>query len=269
MKKIFVATVALAVLASFISSAQAITATASIKKAVAAVKGKAAAANSSISWEGVNVATANKKGAFKFSGVVPADCVGKLSDGVDTIDVAIANRTPTGAVLETRQTTCYNSAGIVVNCAGTGQDGELGRGRARSYAGDVNGLTITDNTTGLEWEKITNDSTIHDGDNVYTWAQAFQKIADLNTANFAGHSDWRLPNVNELQTLADYGRVGPALDPVFANGVDSFLQSTFYWSSTTFAGFPVSAWGVNFFSGLVVVNTKTLNNFVTGVRGGS
>ena len=54
MKKILGTTVALAVMAIFISSAQAITATASIKKGVIAVKGSAAAPNSPIWWEGVN-----------------------------------------------------------------------------------------------------------------------------------------------------------------------------------------------------------------------
>ena len=270
MKKIFVATVALAVLAISISSAQVLTATASIKKGVVAVKGSGAAANSPISWEGKDVATANTKSGFSFSGVVPADCVGKLSDGVSTIDVALANCTPTGAVLETEQTTCYNVAGIVINCVGTaGQDGEIGKGRTRSYTVDVNGLTITDHTTGLEWEKLTNDGSIHDRDNVYTWAQAFQKILDLDSANFAGHNDWRLPNINELLTLMDWGRVRPAIDPVFNNGLDGFTQSSFYWSSTTDQEDPGHAWDVSFGDGEVVASGKTFTTFVRAVRGGS
>ena len=126
-----------------------------------------------------------------------------------------------------------------------GDDGDLELGTARSYTDNGDG-TITDNTTGLIWEKLTDDGTIHDKDNVYTWAQAFQKVADLNTANFAGHNDWRLPNVNELQTLADYGRLSPAIDPVFNNGVDSFTQLSDYLSSTTFAFFTSYAWAVGF-----------------------
>ena len=119
-----------ALLFLIVSSAQAITVSkASIKKGVVAVTGKAAAPNSPISWEGVNVATANAKGGFSFSrAVVPADCVGKLSDGTTSMDVVLTNCTPTGAVLETGQTTCYDVAGTIVPCAGTGQDGEVQKG---------------------------------------------------------------------------------------------------------------------------------------------
>ncbi len=207
MKKTLIGTVVLAVMALFISSAQAITVKASIKKGVVAVTGSAAALNAAISWQGVNVATASAKGKFKFSGVVPADCVGELSDGVTTMDVALSGCTPKGAVLETGQTSCYDAHAIpttVVNCAGTGQDGEFAKGSARSYTEDVNGLTITDNRTGLQWEKQPNCA-----DN-YSWYETFGKIAVLNTNNFAGHNDWRLPNVNELQTLVDRERGGAA-----------------------------------------------------------
>jgi hypothetical protein len=52
-----------------------------------------------------------------------------------------------------------------------------------------NGDTITDNNTGLEWEKKTAGNV----GTLYTWLEAFAYIASLNTANFAGHNDWRLP----------------------------------------------------------------------------
>ena len=88
-------------------------------------------------------------------------------------------------VLKTGQTNCWDSLGAPITCAGTGQDGELQKGAARSYTDNGDG-TITDNTTGLMWEKLTDDGSIHDWDNVYTWEGAFAKIAALNAANFAG-----------------------------------------------------------------------------------
>jgi len=285
MKNILGTTVALAVMAICISSAQAINiSSASVQSGLAAVSGGKAAANSNISWEGGIVAKANKNGGFSFSGVVPVDCVGTLSDGVSTIDVALANCTPTpqstAKVLKTGQTTCYDNSGNAIACPGTGQDGELQKGTARSYTVNVNGLTITDNATGLEWEKLCSGvgcPFINDVNTFYTWAQAFQKIADLNTANFAGHNDWRLPNINELQTLADYGQVAPAIDSVFNNGVDSFTQSLLYWSSTSFLGTPSGAWGVSFFfggfgfgsGGGVFGSGKASSVSVRAVRGGS
>ena len=57
--------------------------------------------------------------------------------------------------------------------------------------------TITDTKTGLMWEKLSDDGSIHDKDTAYTWANAFAvKVATLNGGGgFAGHTDWRVPNV--------------------------------------------------------------------------
>jgi len=231
--------------------------------------------NASISWEGSVVATSNHGGAFRFSTAnLPIDCVGQLSDGVSTIPVVVFGCTTqqvvSGSMLKTGQTTCYDNSGLVITCAGTGQDGELQNGTARSYTDNGDG-TITDNSTGLVWEKLTNEATIHNVNDSYTWADAFLvKIAALNTVPcFANHCDWRLPNVNELQTLVDYGRFGPAIDPVFNNGVDSFTQSSYYWSSTTFQGNPSFAWGVIFLGGGVNATDKPIGLNVRAVRGGS
>ena len=55
-----------------------------------------------------------------------------------------------------------------VTAYGTGSDGDLQLGASRSYTDNGDG-TITDNTTGLMWEKKSDDSSIHDKDNTYTW----------------------------------------------------------------------------------------------------
>jgi len=152
--------------------------------------------------------------------------------------------------LKTGQTTCYDSAGTVIACAGTRQDGDLQKGVALSYTVDnVNG-TITDTKTGLMWEKLSDDGTVHDKDNTYTWTNAFAKITTLNTANYAGHNDWRLPNIKELETLANFGTYSPALDPVFNTACAPSCTVTtcscdaanFYWSSTSLAPLPNFAW---------------------------
>jgi hypothetical protein len=269
MKKIFSATVALAVMAIFISSAWAVItiSKAEINQGAVAVNGKGAAANANIFWEGdvTKVTTANGKGAFNFTTTnLPVDCVGTLTSGTisgSPLKVVIAN---CGAhPLKTGQT---NNFGV------TGSDGDLQKGTARSYASNADG-TITDNSTGLVWEKLTNpgDGSIHDFNNFYTWTDAFAKIAALNTANFAGHSDWRLPNINELLTLVDWGQVVPAINQtVFNNGVDSFTQSDFYWSSTTYQFIPNFAWIVDFVVGFVSADSKGFNGYyVRAVRGGS
>jgi crotonobetainyl-CoA:carnitine CoA-transferase CaiB-like acyl-CoA transferase len=43
------------------------------------------------------------------------------------------------------------------------------------------------------------------------------KITARNAGEFAGRSDWRLPNVNELATLLHFGAMSPATDALFAS----------------------------------------------------
>lgn len=67
---------------------------AEVQSGVAVVQGRKAAANQTITWEGLYVTTANKRGNFSFEGAVPSDCVGTLSDTVTTIDVELNDCTP-------------------------------------------------------------------------------------------------------------------------------------------------------------------------------
>jgi len=119
--------------------------------------------------------------------------------------------------------------------------------------------TITDNGTGLMWAKDGNGAGCNSG-GALNWTSA---IAWADGLTFAGHSDWRLPNVKELQSIADYGRSVPAIDPVFTK-----TQSGYYWSSTTRADYTGSAWLVNFNYGYVATGGKTSTYYVRAVRGG-
>ncbi|MBT3278210.1 MAG: DUF1566 domain-containing protein [Phycisphaerales bacterium] len=88
--------------------------------------------------------------------------------------------------------------------------------------------TISDNATGLIWTQKTSAKSMD-------WPAAL-KYAEGRS--FAGQSDWRLPNIKELQTLVDYDRApdakdktkrGPAIDPIFK----LTDNSAWCWSSTT------------------------------------
>ena len=63
----------------------------------------------------------------------------------------------------TGQTTCWDSNGNAISCAGTGQDGELRKGAALAYVDNGDG-TVTDVNTGLVWEKLSHDGSVHDED---------------------------------------------------------------------------------------------------------
>ena len=179
--------------------------------------------------------------------------------------------------LRTGQNTCYNSSGSVITCPGTGQDGELQKGAARSFTDNGDG-TVTDNSTSLMWEKLSDDGTIHDKDDTYDWDGAFaSKVATLNSGSFAGHNDWRVPNRFELETLVNLGALSPATFSAFNTGCApactvtscSCTQSNGYWSSTTYQYYPSSAWYVYFYDGLTFADYKTGGGFVRVVRGGS
>jgi hypothetical protein len=150
-------------------------------------------------------------------------------------------------VLKTGQTTAY----------GTGSDGDLQKGTSRSYTDNGDG-TITDNTTGLMWEKKSYDGSIHDFNNPYTWSGpsfgttnimdgtiTSSLLATLNAGSgFAGHTDWRIPNRFELESLLNFQNVSPAVGSAFNTNCMAGCTVTMcsctqpsvvlpYWSSTT------------------------------------
>jgi hypothetical protein len=111
----------------------------------------------------------------------------------------------------------------------------LQKGASRSFTDNGDG-TITDNTTGLMWEKKSDDGTIHDVDDLYTWCKNTSPLdgvcdtagfpmdgtmvttflATLNAGGgFAGHTDWRIPNLNELLSIVNYQNTDPAVDAAF------------------------------------------------------
>jgi uncharacterized protein DUF1566 len=72
--------------------------------------------------------------------------------------------------------------------------------------------TITDLNTRLMWEKKSIDGSLHDVNLALPWSALGQRtiwdwLFELNTEGgkgFAGHSDRRIPNVRERQSLVDY-----------------------------------------------------------------
>ena len=101
---------------------------------------------------------------------------------------------------------------------------------------------------------------IPDRANVWmNWQEAIDYCAGLS---FAGSSDWRLPASTELDSIVDYGRYYPAVNPVFKCGSDH------YWSATTDAFNNNLAWDVNFYFGDDSWDDKSNHAYVRCVRGG-
>jgi hypothetical protein len=159
----------------------------------------------------------------------------------------------------TGQTECYDSDGNVIDCGSAdypGQDGfyQTGCPSAGRFVDNGDG-TVTDTCTGLMWQQETAPGGVS-----YSWQEALQYCEGLE---LGGHTDWRLPNVRELQSIVDYGRYEPAIDPIFG------AVSGWYWSSSTSVFFPGGAWVVVFGDGFVNVDYKGIDfYFVRAVRTG-
>ena len=255
-------------LTGWLSSAEAVLTikVAEVQNGVAVVQGSKAPANAPISWEGSQVTQANKAGNFAFQGVVPADCVGRLEDGVpaDAIDVALANCTPVSgppaAVEQTGQTVP----------SAPGDDGDLQAGVAWPIPRftDHGDGTVTDQLTGLIWLKQANCFTPQ------PWANALSAANNLASGSCglmdgSQVGDWRLPNVKELLSLISYGQFAPALPA--GHPFAGVLQFSDYWSSTTRPDNQNLAWYVSLTAGEAAAADKvsTFSLRVWPVRGGN
>jgi len=128
-------------------------------------------------------------------------------------------------------------------------------------------IMVRDNVTGLIWEVKTDDNSIHDRDNKYTWTNTATFITAVNSESFGGFSDWRLPTVNELSTLVNSNRYNPAINTEFFPGT----VSSRYWSSTALANSRGRVWYVDFYSGLVnyhLSHSESGSYYVRAVRAG-
>jgi len=120
---------------------------------------------------------------------------------------------------------------------------------------DNNDGTVTDNFTGLTWQKIQSPNTL-------TWEEA---LAYAGSSTLAGKSDWRLPNIKEIQSLNDVSLFKPSFNKTYFTGV----AAGNYWSSTTMYQTTAKAWDINVDYGIVSYSEKTLKENVLLVRGGA
>lgn len=205
---------------------------------------------------------------------VNATCQAALQATSD--ELAACEAAPVGLVHRTGITQCTDEKGNQVSCAGTGQDGEFQAGTKNSFIDNGDG-TVTDNLTGLTWEKLSNDDSLHDRDDAYTWTDAMQvKVAKLNDGSgFADHTDWRVPNRRELETLVDLSAQIPATFPEFDGscspgcdiGACSCTPHEPFWTSSPYPD-TLFAWAVDFYDGNIPSLAKGEKHHVRAVRGG-
>jgi hypothetical protein len=148
-------------------------------------------------------------------------------------------------------------------------------------------VCVQDKVTGLIWEVKTDDGGLRDKDHTYTWynpddganggaagtpdggscvgsacdTQGYAQA--VNAQGLCGASDWRLPSREELRSIVNYNRFGPAIDvSYFPN-----TESAPYWSSSPYAYSSDGAWYVFFNLGDDGYLSKGYEHAVRLVRG--
>ncbi len=190
----------------------------------------------------------------------------------------------------TGQTQCYDSNGNMINCTGTGQDGETqmgeswpdprftiifcdGSGPCANQGSDCDADStndvVQDELTGLMW---TRDATPFLSQH---WQDALAKTEALN---LGGYTDWRMSNINELHSLVHYGFNEEDCSGSSCTWLRHWLGKTFvemaitglYWTSTTYVAQKYNAWVMNTLNGSIAgYNKGDGNPYAWPVRGGA
>jgi hypothetical protein len=111
--------------------------------------------------------------------------------------------------------------------------------------------TVYDNLTRLTWEG-------DGGTSLMSFPMALAYCGSLGAAD----AGWRLPTVQELQTLVDVRAYMPAIDTSAFPGTAIF----YYWTSTVVAAAPTQHWLVSFSNGNSGPSGPQTSNNVRCVR---
>lgn len=155
-----------------------------------------------------------------------------------------------------------------------------GAGPAPSAPGrfvDNGDETITDTMTGLMWEKKTtavgsgpSSMDVRDVDNKFTWEYAMNEyvdrlngrlIANATDGAFARHTDWRIPTMQELQTIVEPSAPG-RINAIFGPNV----TASYWTSSKRLLGPAAVPWYVGFGNDIPVYVGQPFSFHVRAVR---
>lgn len=201
---------------------------------------------------------------------------GGVDDDSPEVSCGVAPGGAPAGLLVTGQTFCNrsNNDGSCPGYSG-GDDGFFRAGVPFDYTDNGDG-TITDEVTGLTWEKLDRAGGVHDADFADTFDDASAKVAQLNDATFAGHADWRVPSRDELRTLLSFGPVPPRVQPELndactpgcSTATCSCVASGAYWTSSSYAPDASLRWTVSFADGTSSpADPAAVSRYVRAVRG--
>ena len=135
---------------------------------------------------------------------------------------------------------------------------------ASRFDDNGNGL-VTDRKTGLIWKRclegLSGLGCTTGTVTKMSWEAALKAAED---STFAGHSDWRLPNIKELNSIVERKCTGPAINLVVFPG----QKSNTVWSGSPSAANSSYAWYVDFNYGYDYGYGRSSSFLVRLVRGG-
>ena len=157
-----------------------------------------------------------------------AQTVEVIADRTATVDFTLTETSNTDpvagpasyVVVDTNQAWCYGNT-YSMTCPGQGaaffgQDAQYS-GAQPSYTDNGDG-TITDNNTGLMWQK--------DPGEKMTFSQA---VAGADSFSLAGYTDWRLPTIKELYSLILFSGMDPSGDMYGdTSGLTPFIDTDYF-----------------------------------------
>ncbi len=180
--------------------------------------------------------------------------------------------------------------------AGISPDNSKSRFTSVSASDSKINSCVQDRVTGLMWEVKTADGGLRDWNKRYTnfdnaaeeqfwtgsaWVNPTQAQVDspsnsvgfknsVNVQGLCGFHDWRLPTLEELQSILDTSRATkPSRTPTLTIDANWFpnTQVAAYWSASPGIDNPTSAWYVYFGKGGTFKTIRPYNYFVRLVRG--
>ena len=159
-------------------------------------------------------------------------CVTKVTAPTTvTANFETATVTYPAPVPQTGQTLCVDEGGPI-NCAGTGQDGDLQAGLALPtprFTDNGDG-TVTDNANSLRWLKDVGCLGAPSFTDSFNVVASLNGGADMSCSEYSPGTfgDWRIPNIKELLSLVNYAYYAPPIsntqgDAPFTEG-DPFVN---------------------------------------------
>ncbi len=197
-------------------------------------------------------------------------CTNDADDDCDTlVDGDDEDCGVTGMVPDTGIINCYDdgTVGVMSECPADaepfyGQDAQY-ETNPMGYTDNGDG-TVTDHVTGLRWQQCTaglSGAECEGDPSQPSWYQA-QDYCDTLTLGVGNFDDWRLPEINELQSIIDYGEYFPAINPAYFPGT----PYNYYWSMTEDSGNTSQAWRIFSQDGFQATISKGMSGVTRCVR---